>query len=174
MFWRRKSSNEAREPAATLGGMGGLAPVRILTADSTIEGWINLAGQRLSDVLNLEELLSVSRTPIASTPRDWFVTERDDMLLVVPPPHHSDRAVRLHRVKQRIRVVSGHYVVRGTVHLVAGIGLDAFLARSRQHFLPMTEARVTSTERPELDEEHPALLVNVRSTAQRLKLETLD
>lgn len=92
------------------------------------------------------------------------------MLLVVPPPHTSDRALRPHRVKRPILAVSGHYVVRGRAHLIAGIALDPFLARSERHFLPVTEAWVTSSERREIDEPHPALLVNVRSTAHRLQL----
>lgn len=57
--------------------------------------------------------------------------------------------------------------------MIAGIRLDPFLARSRQYFLPVTEARVTSTERAEVEEQHPALLVNVRS-AQPLRLEVLE
>lgn len=175
MFWRRKDPEEEREPAATADETRTeLAPVRIFTTDSTIDGWINLGGQRLSDVLNVEELLSVSRVPTAPTDSHWFVLERDEMLLVVPPPHVSDRTVRLHRVKRRILAHSDHYVVRGVVHMIAGIGLDPFLARSRQHFLPLTEAWVTSTEREGLDEQYPALLLNVRSTARRLQLQVLE
>lgn len=151
-----------------------LAPVRILTIDSAIDGWIDLTGQRMSDVLNVEELLSVSRVAIAPSNSDWFVVEREQMLLVVPPPHVSDRSIRLHRVKRRIDIASGHYSVRGMVHLVAGIELDPFLARSRQYFLPVTDSQVTSTAWPELAEYHPALLVNVRNTTHRLKLEVLD
>jgi len=151
-----------------------LAPVRVLTIDTVIEGWIDQTGQRLSDVLNVEELLSVSRAAIAPTPGDWFVVERDHMLLAVPPPHASDRSVRLHRVKRRIEIHSGHYLVRGIVHLVAGIDLDPFLARSRQYFLPVTDSHVTSTQWPEMVEDKPALLVNVRNTEHRLKLEILD
>lgn len=175
MFWRRKGAEADQEPLATAEApRDTLAPMRIFTADSTIDGWIQLAGQRLSDVLNVEELLSVSRVPNAPTDSHWFVIDRDDMLLVVPPPHTSDRIMRLHRVKRPIRAVSGHYLVRGMVHLMAGIGLDPFLARSGQYFLPMTETWITSRERPDVDEQHPALLLNVRSTAQRLKLEVLE
>jgi len=173
MFWKRRSSDEGPESERpSEDTRGDLAPVRIFTIYTTIEGWVDLAGQRLSDVLNLEDLLSVSpvRTPLDS---DWFALEREEMLLLVPPAHVSDRALRPHRVKRPILVLSGHYVVRGLVHMIAGIALDPFLARSRQYFLPLTEARVTSTERPEVDEQHPALLVNVRS-AQPLQLEVVE
>ena len=99
--------------------------------------------------------------------------ERADLLLVVPPPHIADLRLRRHWVKRNILVLSGHHMVRGLVHMMPGTSLDRFVARSGQHFLPLTDSWVTSTEWPEIDERHPALLVNVRSTAQRLKLEVL-
>lgn len=58
--------------------------------------------------------------------------------------------------------------------MVAGIAIDPFLARSMQQFLGLTEGRVTTSIRVVLDEEHAALLVNVLSTAERLKLEVRD
>ncbi len=174
MFWRSKDPEKEESAAPADEVRDHLAPVRIFTAESTVDGWIEIGGQRLSDVLNVEELLSVSRVRTAPTETQWFVLERDEMLLVVPPPYTSDRIVRLHRVKRRILAVSGHYVVRGVVHMMAGIALDPFLARSRQHFLPLTETWITSTERLEVDEQHPALLLNVRSTGHGLKLEVLE
>ena len=175
MFWKRKDSDDEGEPTAVDDVPGDLAPVRIFTVDTIIEAWIDLpGGQRLSDILNVEELLSVSRVPRDPTASHWFVLERDQMLLVVPPPHISDRTARLHRVKRRILVHSGDYEVKGMVHMIAGIGLDPYLARSRQHFLPLTDAWVTSTEQTEVNEQHPALLVNVRSTTQRLQLQVLE
>lgn len=176
MFWWRREADDQREaapgPAETSGD--DLAPVRIFTADSILDGWVQLLGQRLSDVVNVEDLLSVSRVPVAPTQADWQVVEREHMLLVVPPPVPADRRLRRHRVRRPILALSGHYVVRGMVHMIAGIALDAFLARSGQHFLPLTETRVTSTQRRELDEQHAALLVNVRSTAQPLQLEVVE
>ena len=173
MFWRRNRSDDPKRGTSEHDSRAVLQPVRIFTTDSTIAGWIDIAGQRLSDVLNVEDLLSVSRSDRPDE-SDWFVIERDAMLIAVPPAHRSDRIMRVHRVKRRISVLTGHYVVRGVVHLVAGIGLDPFLARSTQHFLPLTEAWVTSTKRPEVDEQHPTVLLNVRSTAQRLQLEVLE
>ena len=175
MFWRRKGSEPEREPAEARApeGRDALQPVLIYTPNATVQGWIDLRGQRLSDVLNVEELLSVSRVPSDPIDDQWFVMEREEMLMVVPPPHVSDRLARLHRVKRRILVHSGNYTVRGMVHMVAGLALDPFLARSRQHFLAVTDVSVTNVDRPELEERHPTLLVNVRSPKQRLKLEVL-
>ena len=171
MFWKRKAEDGPGPMAAD--GDDALAPVRIYTADVTVDGWVDLAGQRLSDLLNVQELLSVSSVPSQPADDQWTAMDRAELLLVVPPAHIADRRLRSHRVKRNILVLSGQYVVRGLVHMVPGIALDPFLARSRQHFLPLTDTRVTSLERPEIDERHPALLVNVRSTAQRLKLEVL-
>ncbi|MEA2652481.1 MAG: hypothetical protein QOI85_2202 [Chloroflexota bacterium] len=171
MFWKRKVA-DGLEPSASTDD-GGMAPVRIYTAEAIIGGWVDLAGQRLSDLLNTEEVLDVAGVSELPADDQWTLMDRANMLLVVPPPHIADRRLRSHRVKRNILVLTGHYVVRGLVHQVPGIALDPFLARSRQHFLALTDTRVTSTERPEIDERHPALLVNVRSTAQQLKLEVL-
>ena len=173
MFWKRREVRDDRD-SVPADGVDELAPVRVFTSTSVIDGWVDLDGQRLSDVLNVEDLLSLAS--VASHPADnqWTAMERTELLLVVPPHHVADRRLRSHRVKRRIFVQSGHYQVRGLVHMVAGIGLDPFLARSRQHFLPVTEASVTSTAWAELDEQHAALLVNVRNTEQPLKLEVLE
>ena len=170
MFWKRPSPEPEPSPSEP---RPSLEPVRIFTPDAIINGWVEAGGQRLSDILSAEDLLSVAKVadPTAS---DWLVVERDRMLLVVPPPRTSDRALRPHRVKRPILVLSGHYAVRGRVHMIAGIALDPFLARSERHFLPVTEAWITSSERREVNEQHPALLVNVRSTAQRLQLKVVE
>ena len=173
MFWKRRAQQPEPRDEVPPGHGGKLAPIRVFTADSTVDGWVDLGGQRLSDVLNGEELLSVAPTA-DPTDRDWRAFERDELLLVVPPPIRADPRLRRHRVKRRLLAKSGPYVVRGLVHMIAGIELDPFLARSRQHFLPITEAWVTNTHRPEVDEEHPSLLINVRSTAQALKLEVVE
>ena len=173
MFWKRRVRERGPDEDIGAGTGSKLARVRIFTADATVDGWVDLAGQRLSDVLNGEELLSVSHKS-DPTDHDWQAFERDELLLVVPPPISADPRLRRHRVKRRLVAKSGHYIVRGLVHMIAGIELDPFLARSRQHFLPITEAWITSSHRPEVAEEHPSLLINVRSTSQPLKLEVVE
>ena len=106
MFWKRKAQDREPDEAISGAGSGKLAPVRIFTADSTVDGWVDLAGQRLSDVLNGEELLSVSRM-LDPTERDWHAYERDHLLLVVPPPLIADQRLRRHRVKRRILAKTG-------------------------------------------------------------------
>lgn len=82
MLWKRPKSKPNEEPPERPGG--GLEPVRIFTTDTIIDGWVDTGGQRLSDILSAEDLLSVS-PPRDPTEADWFVVERERMLLVVPP-----------------------------------------------------------------------------------------
>lgn len=176
MFWRRKAENdlaEAVDENAPSQASGDLAPVRIFTLDAVIDGWVRIGGQRLSDILNVEDLLSVSSKQTEPLDSDWFVIEREHMLAVVPPSHTSDRSVRLHRVRRRVLAETGHYTVRGLVHMIAGIDLDPMLARSRQHFLPITDAWVTSSVFTELNEEHRALLLNVAAPGRQIRLEVM-
>lgn len=176
MFWRRKAEDdlaEAVDEEAPSQGSGDLAPVRIFTLDAVIDGWVRIGGQRLSDILNVEDLLSVSSKPTEPLDSDWFVVEREHMLAVVPPSHTSDRNVRLHRVRRRVVAETGHYTVRGLVHMIAGIDLDPMLARTRQHFLPITDAWVTSSVVTELNEEHRALLLNVAAPGRQIRLEVV-
>jgi hypothetical protein len=151
----------------------GLAEVRIYTATDTIEGWVDVDRQRLSDVLNVEDLLSVSRVAVGPRGEDWFVVDREQMLIVVAPPRPTDRKVRLHRMKRPVMIQTGPYEVRGSVHLIAGIALDPMLARSRQYFLPVTDARIIDPVR-EIDDDCDVALVNVRVARERLKLEVVE
>ena len=171
MFWKRKAAADREAAPAPAGDLAG---IRIFSSTAVIDGWVDLAGRRLSDVLNREDLLRVASTPNQPAENQWIPMERADLLLVVPPPHTADLRLRRHRVKRDILVLSGHYVVRGLVHMMPGIQLDPFLARSGQHFLPLTDTRVTSTAWAEVDERHPTLLVNVRSTTHSLKIEVLE
>jgi hypothetical protein len=171
MIWRRsrRTKQDSTEPVLERQ----LAPVRIYTIDGTIDGWVDIARQRLSDLLNLEDLLSVSRVAASPIDADWFVVERDEMLIVVPPPRETDRQTRLHRLKRPMRAEVGPYAVRGFVHLIAGIVLDAMLSRSAQHFLPLTDVSVDDPAQS-LSEQHDTVLINVRISRERLKLEVLE
>lgn len=171
MFFRR--SRRSKEAPTETAVERQFAPVRIYTIDGTIDGWVDVARQRLSDLLNVEDLLSVSRVDVSPADADWFVVERGEMLIVVPPPRETDRQVRLHRLKRPMQAEVGPYAVRGFVHLIAGIVLDAMLARSGQHFLPMTDVSVDDPAQS-LSEQHATVLINVRISRERLKLEVLE
>ena len=165
VFWKRKPDRQtvAESPTAVF------EPLRIYAPNAIIDGWVPAPAQRLSDTLNLAETLTVSRAA-GPTDADWFEVDRDQMLLVAPPPQLTAH-LRQHRVKRPILVRRGHYVVQGRVHMIAGIALDPHLARTGRYFLAVTDAWVTSSAMRDLDARHPDLLVNVRSTIGRLDLE---
>jgi hypothetical protein len=153
---------------------GELVPIRIFTGDEILEGWTHLGSQRMSDVLNAEDVLSVSRVEEEPTEDDWQAVERERMMLVIPPSHSSPRQLRVHRQKREIKAESAHYAIRGTVHLIPGNQLDRTVLRTRQHFLPITDARVATAMRPDDEEEHEVVLVNVVNIGEDLTLEVVE
>jgi hypothetical protein len=171
MFWKRRAGSSA--PPAEESSAPELSPIRVYTADSIVDGWIEPVTERLSDVLNVVDSLSVAR---AREPEeaDWVSLQREEMLLIAPPPQGDDSARRLHRVRRPIHVVRGRYIVEARVHLIAGIDLDPHLARSGRQFLALTDAWVRSHVQRDLDERHPELLVNVRSTVGELELNVME
>ncbi len=181
MFWRRKTEQRGeRDPGALAGPPvtaqphGELVPIRIVTEDEVVVGWTRVGSERLSDLLNGEDMLSVSRVEDQPTEDDWQAIERERMLLVVAPPHTSHRQLRVNRQKRKIRAESPHYAVRGTVYLIPGNRLDRTMLRTRQHFLPITDARVVMPSQPDVEEEHEVVLVNIVNADANLKLEVAD
>ena len=67
MFWRRKTeqrgerdSDAQARPPAELPPRGELVPIRIVTENAVVDGWTHVGSERLSDLLNAEDMLSVS------------------------------------------------------------------------------------------------------------------
>lgn len=181
MFWRRKHEQpDDVEPDALVGPIdepplhGELVPIRIYTEDAVLDGWTHVGSQRLSDVLNAEDVLSVCRVDYEPTEDDWVAVERDRMMLVVAPPHTSPRQLRVHRQKREIRAQSARWAVRGTVHMIPGNRLDRTVLRTRQHFLPITDASVVTASQPNVEVEHEVVLVNVVNVDEDLRLDVAD
>ncbi len=182
MFWRRKhEQRDDGEPDLVDEQTvepplhdDELVPIRIYTDTEVVDGWTHLGSQRLSDLLNAEDMLSVTRVERNPTEGDWRVVERERMLLVVAPPHSSPRQLRVHRQKREILVQSAKYAVSGTVHLVPGNRLDRTVLRTRQHFLPITDARLMTQVRPGTEEEYDIVLVNVVNVGDDLSLEVVE
>jgi len=184
MFWRRRDQQQDRleppEPdvAAAIPEApqphGELVPIRIYTEAEVVDGWTRLGSQRLSDLLNAEDILSVSRVDDQPSEDDWQAFERERMMLVVAPPHSSPRQLRVHRQKREIRALSPHYAVRGTVHLIPGNRLDRTVIRTRQHFLPITDARLSTRVQPNSEEEVDVVLVNVVDVGDEFSLEVVE
>jgi hypothetical protein len=181
MFWRPKEKErgdpDAGGPAELnpdLPPHGELVPIRIFTEDEVVDGWTRVGSQRLSDMLNGEDMLSVSRVEDEPAEDDWQAIERERMLLVVAPPHKSPRQLRVYRQKREIRAQSAYCVVRGTVHLIPGNRLDRTVLRTRQHFLPITDARVVVAHQPDVEEEHEVVLLNVVNADEDLTLDVVE
>jgi hypothetical protein len=180
MFWRRKTEQRGERdsgaqalPPAELPPRGELVPIRIVTENEVLDGWTHVGSERLSDLLNAEDMLSVS-VEERPTEDDWQAIDRDRMLLVVAPPHTSHRQLRVNRQKRKIRAQSAHYAVQGTVHLIPGNRLDRTVLQTRQHFLPITDAQVVIPSRPDVEEEHDVVLLNIVNVDADLKLEVAD
>lgn len=184
MFWRRRDQEQdQQEPADTEVALtipeaamphGDLVPIRIYTEAEVVDGWTRLGSQRLSDLLNAEDTLSVSRVDYQPSEDDWRAFDRERMMLVVAPPHSSPRQLRVHRQKREIRARSAHYAVRGTVHLIPGNRLDRTVVRTRQHFLPITDALLSTPVEPNSEEEVDVVLVNVVDAGEEFTLEVVE
>ena len=90
-----------------------------------------------------------------------------------PRMHAGERQLRVHRQRRRVRVRVGPYDVTGTAHLIPGGGLDPFLLRTRQAFLPMTD--VVILRRDDLSWERVAAvaIINVGNLSELHELLTL-
>ncbi|MEP6680978.1 MAG: hypothetical protein ABJB65_05810 [Chloroflexota bacterium] len=178
MFWRRKAEQQEepeQEPSPGLlvepvAPRSDLVPIRIVMEDEVLDGWTHAGSQRMSDLLNGEDMLSVSLVEDDPTETDWKAIERERILLVVAPPHASPRQLRVHRQKRKIRAQSAYYAVAGSVHLIPGNSLDMTMLRTRQHFLPITEARVVMPSEPDIEVEHEVVLVNLVDADEDLKM----
>jgi hypothetical protein len=181
MFWRRQppepddSEPETLEgPSHDLARHGELVPIRIFTEDEIVDGWTQVGSQRLSDILNAEDVLSVSRVDHEPSEDDWLPIERDHMMLVVPPPHASPRQLRVHRHRREITAHSDRYAIRGIVHTIPGNRLDRTVLRTRQHFLPITDARLVAANQPDVEEEYEVVLINVVNAGEDLTLDVAE
>lgn len=137
-----------------------LQPIRLYSAEAIVTGWVDPAGDRITDILQRRDELAV--LPDGTDPRDpeaWRSANPDALILVVPPPHSGRPELRVHRQRQAVRVKAGPYVVAGTAHLKPGHAEDVYL-RATQPFLPLTDAAVQRGD--ELLERADVVIVNMR------------
>jgi hypothetical protein len=160
-FWnvRRSSGASATEGSAARDLTPVIEPVQVFTTDRCLGGWVVATQERMTDVLNARESI---RLCVDATNDLWETIDRDDILFVAPPERPSDPRRRIHRRKNRIVAQIGPYLVAATLHLQPGAQLDTYLLRTRQHFLPMTNAVLTSRVDPTLEHQLPVMIVNVR------------
>lgn len=158
----RLRPDTSEPPAAT--DPDALAPVKILTAEIELHGFIASIGQRVTDMLLRGQDLAFLPHGAKAVPENWVSVSPSQILVVVPPPL-ATRTPPPHRPQLRqLVVLVGRYVVRGTAHLPAG-GPAAADLRVTHPYLPLTDASISGGEAPL---EVPVAIVNLaRSTDAR-------
>ncbi len=133
-----------------------LEPIRLITEDLDLRGWVRTEGQRMTDILQGSE--SFLFLP-AGANQGWTEVFPDELTLVVPPPHVSPPAVRLPTNQHGVQVRAGSYHVTGTAHLRPG-ELDDPILRAVRRFLPLTRATFARGDGPQ--DEAEVVIVNLR------------
>jgi hypothetical protein len=133
-----------------------LEPVRLITEDLDLKGWVRTEGQRMTDILQGSEAFLFLP---AGANQSWTEVFPDELTLVVPPPHISPPAVRLPTNQHGVLVRAGSYHVSGTAHLRPG-ELDDPILRAVRRFLPLTGATFDRADGPR--EEAEVVIVNLR------------
>jgi hypothetical protein len=137
-----------------------IATVRIFTAQGAREVDIQASDERVTDVLNASQTLRLRPAEASADPEEWAVVDLDEILIVIPPEHPTDRMRRLHRPGQAIVIKLGPYTVAGASHVPAGSDAAAFLLRHRLHFVPITQATITHADGSSAFTE-PVVIVNL-------------
>lgn len=139
MRWLRSSREREKAPEQPL------EPVRILTPDLPLDGFVAPAGQRITDILLRGQDLAFLPAGAEATPGNWVFIAPSDLLVVIPPPLPGGRGWQEPLERSAASVVIGPYQVRGTAHLRPGERLDRQF-RARQPFLPLTEAAIRNAD----------------------------
>ena len=121
-------------------------PVLVFQEFEVVSGFVEPGPERLSDVLNSIEALSVRATTEDGSPGDPAEMPVDDILLLAPPPRETDPGRRVARSRRRVALHVGPYHVVGTAHLPPGTEIEAFIAEKPQRFMALTDCRVLIRE----------------------------
>jgi hypothetical protein len=159
-FWSWNNT-KAPSPPRALSVALRLEPIQVFTKYTRLTGEITPSERRMTDILNTQSMLNIQLPD-----GDWSTVATEDVLLVAPPPFRGHPQMRVHRRKQRVVAVVGRYEVTGTARAIPGIPLDPYLLRTRQHFLPITEAIIRDTADPTFEQELPVVIVNVGNTTE--------
>lgn len=133
-----------------------LEPIRLVTEELDLRGWVRTEGQRMTDLLQSGEPFMFMP---AGVNQGWTEVFPDELTLVVPPPHVSPPAVRLPTNQHGVMIRAGSYHVSGTAHLRPG-ELDDPILRATRRFLPLTRATFGRGDAP--DETVEVAIVNLR------------
>lgn len=143
----------------------GTVALRIFTAREQRMVEIETDGGRITDLLNAAGLLRLRGAAAEEglSPRDgaWTTIDLDQLLVVVPPYRATDRARRLHRPPQEVRLRVGPYLVIGAAHLPPGVRPTAFLMRHPRRFLPLTRVMIRHVDGGPEETSVPVAIVNL-------------
>jgi hypothetical protein len=158
-FWslRREITSETGAGAAAQLAPP-LEPITLYLAGGTVFGRIDAEGRRVTDLLNINPIL---RVRIAGSLDEWTPFQREEVLIVAPPPAMTDPQRRLHRLHRRIAMRIGPYRAVGTAHVPPGTRVDEDLLGRRSVFLPITDALIDLIDDPTLEHAVPVALVNI-------------
>ena len=137
---RRRSEPQRRE-----GPTSELEPVRILTPELLLQGFVASTGQRITDILLRGEGLPFLPAGADPAPDNWLPVAADDILAVIPPPLGSPPLTPAPLILRRAFADTGPYSITGTAHLLSEETLDEAF-RTRQPFLPLTRATITQPD----------------------------
>jgi hypothetical protein len=112
------------DPAAVHASASNLQQIAFVGADASLTATLEVGGERVTDLLN----------------RDELAAPFEDVLLVVPPSRPTDPRRRLHRPRHAIEVEVGPFEVAGTMHVPPGAQAAGYLARVNPRFVPVTNA----------------------------------
>jgi hypothetical protein len=133
-----------------------LEPIRLVTEELDLKGWVRTEGQRMTDILQSGEAFMFMP---AGANQGWTEVFPEELTLVVPPEHVSLPAVRLPTNQHGVLVRAGSYHVSGTAHLRPG-ELDDPILRATRRFLPLTNATFARGDAP--GETAEVVIVNLR------------
>lgn len=180
--WRRSTAATATSGSSAVDVAPELAPIELYTADSRIIGWLAPQGQRVTDLLNSSDELSLWRPspgPIEGTAPatpgsegEWQSLPTDVVILAMPPEWRASRQLRLHRRLRRVAVAAGPFNVTGNVHLHPGVEPGAHVWRN-QRFVPLTDAYLLHSGEPPFEHVVSVVIVNTAHVSQFVPLVTL-
>jgi len=174
-FWSRgRRDKEPEQTPATVpaSGPSRLAVVEFWAADHRTVAAVDLSQDRLNDLLNRKDFLSVvlldtppedRSQPIEARPgQEWSQLEVGASLLVLPPPQPTNPNRRLHRPRQPVEILIGPFVVAGMAHVPPGGQAAAFLFRQNARFAAITRAVVRDGGISGFEQRADVVLVNMR------------
>ena len=144
MRWRPSGASPGKGAAAEL------EPVRILTIELLLEGFVASSGQRITDILLRGDGLPFLPDGADPDPDHWVLIAPDDLLAVIPPPLRSPPVPHEQVILRPAFADTGPYRITGAAHLRSNETLDEGFRR-RQPFLPLTTATITHRDRPSDD-----------------------